>query len=217
MSELDAGGLRFHPSPARYWIVGSFVTFYGAVCLVMLAFFGSVVAAVIHAARINSMGICALALCTALVLWACAVLASYARNAAALNVTLDKDLVSITTGNGAAVVSIADITKICFLDTLRGWMYIVIYTNTGYHVISNMMYSDKEFQNIRAQFSAWFSGIGKPDLIYIDGVTSVGLTRNKKLPPFIYIGLWKPALVYALILTVVIAFCLFTGFWRPIV
>lgn len=143
-----------------------------------------------------------------LVVLLCAFFTSYVRNASTLSVSLDGDHCDIKTGSGKAVIRISDVSKICFLDTLRGWKYIIFYTEHKSFCITNMLFSDKEFMNIRSMMSDWLSAIGKADLIYSDSVTKVGLTRNKKLPPYIYEGIWGCVFAYCCIFVMLIVVCI---------
>lgn len=199
MTDLGGDRLSFGPSRRRYWIVGPFVTIEGLFILWFLALVASTLANAIRAYGFGLDVVVAIIIGATFV-WIGAFVTSYVRNAATLSLVIDRDTVRLRTGAAAMSVPTPDIDKICFLDTLKGWMYIIIYSGGNTYTMSNMMFFDKEFTEIRDDISAFFKKIGRPDVVYSDSVTSVGWTRNRKLPPFIYAGIWKCILAYVLLL-----------------
>ncbi len=207
MNNKTGGQIRFSPSRARYWIVGTFLFMEGLFFFVLLLFLSSIIAAGIHTRGLsgNEIGLITLGVVVVLL---CAIFTSYVRNASTLSISLDGDHCDIKTGSEKAVILITDIKTICFLDTLRGWKYIIIYTEHKSFCITNMMFSDTEFMNVRSNMSGWLSSIGKGALIYTDSVTEVALTRNKKLPPYIYNGIWSCVFIYSCIFVILVVVCL---------
>ena len=213
MSDLGAGELSFRPSRARYWIVGPILTIGGLFFLALLAFSASLIADGFHGVSIGGGAIFPIVM-GAGVVWTCAVFTSYMRNAAAVTILIDEHNINIKTWNDDSAIKISDIEIIYFLNSVRGWMYIAFYTESRPYAVSNLMYFDNQFEDMKSRVSNHFARIGKADLICSGEVSRLGIARNKKLPPFIYSGIWKCISAYSLILIAITVSCLVTGF-RP--
>jgi len=215
--DLDQANWSFSPSRTRYLIVGPFLAIEAVFFLTLLAGIAGGMADGVQSGVV--LAIISLVF-GAVIVSLCAFFTSYALNAATLRALFDQNNINIKTGYQSIVIPLSSVVKICYLDTFpqagRGWMYIIIYTDRDIYTITNMMYFDKEFAQIRAHLRAWLKEIGKDGLVYEDSVTKITLLRNKKLPPFIYRGMWRSMLGYGFVLAVITYLCVITGV-RPAV
>lgn len=134
-----------------------------------------------------ALGLVALSLITAF--WA---------NQLVFSIRLEGDRLTFRNGNRHGVVPLATIETIVFLDSLKGWKYVIVHAPHGPYVLPNFLYSDDQFNAITDGMAAWLGRHGLADLVARDQVRpeEIGATGSKKLPFTLLSGLWKHLVVF---------------------
>ena len=89
--------------------------------------------------------------------WYCSFVTAYFVGAASFYVRLDDDDITFRTGFEHRSLRAADIIEIRFLDSLRGWTYIVLRSASGEYTLTNLLWYDKSFAQLQDRIRAWRS------------------------------------------------------------
>ncbi|MDR3435430.1 hypothetical protein [Telmatospirillum sp.] len=189
MVTTSGDAFRATPSVRRYALAGSFLTLIFAYPTFLFLVACSVLAkAIAKHSEIDSplgavgFGIAALSFLTV-----------YIANITILSITFNKNDFSFRNGNRYVSVRLSEIEKICYLNSLKGWMYIIVYTSHGPFTLPNAMYFDSQFDAIKDGIADWLARHGLQDLVYREDVRvdEIGAFGSKQLPFSILQGLWK--------------------------
>jgi hypothetical protein len=204
MVTTNGDAFRARPSASRYALVVPFLTLFLAFpAFFLLAACSALAKAIAEHSQIDrrlgavGLGIGLLSLPTA-----------YLANIFVFSITFEKNTFSFRNGNRSASVLLNEIQKICYLDSLKGWMYIIVYTSRGPHTLPNAMYFDGQFNAVKDGIANWLTRHGAENLVYREKVRvgEIGVFGSKQLPFWIFQGMWKHVLVFtafAIVATIV--------------
>ena len=189
MATANGDTFRAKPSASRYALVGLLLT----ILLAYPSFLFLALCSALAKAIADHSQIAGLLGDVGLGIGLFSFLTAYMANVFIFSITLHENNFSFRNGNCAITVHLSEVKKICYLDSFKGWMYIIVYTSHGSYKIPNALHFDSQFNTIKDGIADWLARYGAENLVYREQIRAdkIGAFRSQQLPFSILKGIWN--------------------------